>query len=193
MSGDLYRSMGVTAAINALGVYTGLGGSRPSERVWTAMTAASDSFVSIPSLLDSTGQIIAGWLGTQAARVTGGASPAIVMAAGACMTGGSERRMEQLPDPAGLRSAVVMQRFHRYKYDRLIRVSGAEIVEIGNVNGTDPGELGEALNPATCAVFVPAHLDGLSGTVPLETVAELAHSREYRSSSTPPISIFPWS
>jgi L-seryl-tRNA(Ser) seleniumtransferase len=120
--------MGVTAAINALGVYTDLSGSRPSERVWTAMTAASDSFVSIPSLLDSTGQIIAGWLGTQAARVTGGASPAIVMAAGACMTGGSERRMEQL-----------------------------------------------------------------SGTVPLETVAELAHSREYRSSSTPPISIFPWS
>ena len=175
MSGDLYRALGARWVINALGVYTDVGGSRPSDQVWAAMTEANQHFARLTDLLDGTGSLIAGWLGTQAARVTGGASPAIVMAVGACMTGASARRMEQLPDPAGMPSVVVMQRFHRYKYDRMIRMSGARIAEIGNVNGTDLAELEESLTQEVCAVFVPGHLDGIAGTVPLEEVAQAAH------------------
>jgi D-glucosaminate-6-phosphate ammonia-lyase len=172
---DLYHALGTRRVINALGVYTDVGGSRPSDRVWAAMSEANQHFARLTDLLDGTGSLIAGWLGTQAARVTGGASPAIVMAVGACMTGASGRRMEQLPDPAGMPSVVVMQRFHRYKYDRMIRMSGARIAEVGNVNGTDPAELEESLTPDVCAVFMPGHLDGIQGTVALEGVAQAAH------------------
>lgn len=176
MAQDIYQALGTRGVINALGVYTDVGGSRLSDRVWAAMSEANQQFAPLTDLLDRTGALIADWLGTQAARVTGGASPAIVMAVGACMTGASSRRMEQLPDPAGMPSAVVMQRRHRYKYDRMIRISGARIIEVGNVNGTDADDLAESMTSEVCAVFLPGHLEGIPGTVPLEEVAQIAHA-----------------
>lgn len=175
MSETIYHQLGARPVIDALGIYTDLGGSRMSSRVWEAMEEANRSFVRMPELLDTTGQRLAALLGAEAARVTPGASSAIAMGVAACMTGSDFRKMEQLPQTAGMPSQVLMQRRHRYKYDRMVRLPGASLVEVGNVNGTDPDELEAMITDETAAFCLPAHLDGIPGTVPLETVASIAH------------------
>jgi D-glucosaminate-6-phosphate ammonia-lyase len=124
----------------------------------------------MPELLDRSGELIAGLLGVEAARVVPGAAAGIALSVGACMTGGDGARMEQLPDTNGMQDAVVMQRGHRYRYDRCARLPGARIVE---VEGT-PELVRRALDDGAACLFHPAHLDGAPGTLPLGEVAELA-------------------
>ena len=93
-----------------------------------------------------------------------GASAGIALSVGACMTRADGRLMEQLPTTAGMRSLVLMQPGHHYKYDRCARMTGAHIVE---------GDLSSFADVA--CVLHPAHLDGKNGTLPLAEVAERAH------------------
>jgi D-glucosaminate-6-phosphate ammonia-lyase len=178
MSEGIYHRLGTKPVINGLGVYTDLGGSRLSPTVWAAMEEANRTFARMPELLETSGRIVAGLLGSEAARVTPGASSAIAMAIAACMTGTDARKTEQLPDVTGMPAQVLIQRRHRYKYDRMVRMTGAQLIEVGNVNGTEPQELEAALSEQTAAIFVPAHLDSIEGTVPLEIVATIAHTAE---------------
>ncbi len=171
-----YRELGLRPAVNALGIYTDVGGSRLSPKVWARMEAANRHFVAFPELLDRTGEVVAARLGTEAARVTPGASAGIAMATAACMAGTEGRLIERLPDTDGMRSTILIQRRHRYKYDRMVRMAGARIAELGNVNGTDVDDLVEAVDERTAAVFFPAHLEEVQGTVGLEKAAEIAHA-----------------
>jgi L-seryl-tRNA(Ser) seleniumtransferase len=85
--------------------------------------------------------------------------------------------MEQLPDTSGMRNEVVMQRNHRYKYDRMVRMTGARIVEAGDAGGTTLDQLDAAIGPDTAMICLPAHLDGAGDTVRLSDVAALARRR----------------
>lgn len=173
MENALYHRLGVTPVIDGLGIYTDLGGSRLSSTVWAAMEESNRSFVRMPDLLDSCGARIAEYLDAEAARVTPGASAAIALGTAACMIGLDAKMAEQLPDTAGLKSDVLIQRRHRYKYDRMVRLTGARLVEVGNVNGTNREELEAAIDSSTAAICFPAHLDRSPGTVPLEEVTEV--------------------
>jgi len=178
MTGDIYEWLGTKPVINARGIYTDLGGSVLAPGVWAAMESANQHFADLRELLDATGHMIAGLVGAEAARVTPGASAAIVLACGAVMTGLDGARMEQLPDTTGLPGEIVIQARHRYKYDRMVRMSGAQLVEAGDLAaGTSADQLAAAIGPGTAAVFVPGHLDGAAGTVVLEDVAAIAHDR----------------
>ncbi|MGZ5372269.1 MAG: aminotransferase class V-fold PLP-dependent enzyme [Aeromicrobium sp.] len=175
MGSGIYHDIGVIPAINGLGVYTDLGGSRLSPTVWRAMEESNQSFIRMPDLLDSSGAVIADLLHSEAARVTPGASSAIALGIAACMTGPNARFTEQLPDTTGLKTDVLIQGRHRYKYDRMVRHTGAQLREVGNINGTDPEELEAAIGSSTAAICFPAHLDRTPGTVPLEEVTEIGH------------------
>jgi D-glucosaminate-6-phosphate ammonia-lyase len=177
MTACVYHRLGSRPVINARGIYTDLGGSRLSPRVWGAMEEANRSFADMVALLGSTGDIIAGLVGAEAARVTPGASAAIALGTAACMTGMDGAMMERLPDASGMRNEVVMQRAHRYKYDRMIRMTGARIVEAGDAAGTTLEQLDAAIGPNTAMIAFPAHLDGADGTVALGAVTALAHRR----------------
>jgi D-glucosaminate-6-phosphate ammonia-lyase len=161
--------------INARGLYTDLGGSSMSPRVMKAVEEANGTFAEMTDLLDRAGEAVAALLQVDAARVTPGASAAIMLSLAACMTGTDGPRMEQLPDTTGMKGRVVMQRGHRYKYDRMVRMTGANLIEAGGDSGTSPGDLAETLGENTAAILFPAHLDGLNGTVPLEKTTEIAH------------------
>ena len=117
---SIFHRLGVKPVINACGIYTDLGGSILSPQVWAAMTEVNASFVSLPDLLDRTGELIARLVGAQAARVTPGAAAAIALGVGACMTGGDGEKMERLPDTSGMSGEVVLQRNQRlrWKYTR---------------------------------------------------------------------------
>jgi D-glucosaminate-6-phosphate ammonia-lyase len=170
----IFARLGVRPAINACGVYTDLGGSRLTPTVLAGMAEMNSQFVSMPELLDATGERIAELLKVPAARVTPGAAAAIMLATAAAMAEGDGAKGERLPDSSGMKNEVLIQAGHRYKYDRQVLMAGARLVEVGSLNGTRPDQVAAAMTAKTAMVIHPAHLDGKPGTIGLEEVAALA-------------------
>src|SRR5262249_12020882 len=156
------------------GIESGLGGARLSPSIWAAMGDVNEHFVSMVELLRTSGEIIARHVGTEAARVTPGAAASIMLMVAGVMTGKDASRTELLPRTEGLRDEIVLQWNHRYKYDRLIAMPGARLVRVGGEQGPTAEEICEAVTPRTAAFFLPAHLDGAQGTVPLSELVPLA-------------------
>jgi len=178
MHPTVYDRLRIRPVINCKGIYTDLGGGTLSPTVWAAMGEANLDTAEMVPLLESSGRRVAELVGAEAGWIIPGASAAIALATAACMTGGDGAAIERLPDTRGLRSEVVIQRAQRYKYLRMVWMTGARLVEVGSDAGTTRGELEAALDPATvAAAFVPAHLDGLPGIVPLREIAAMARAR----------------
>jgi L-seryl-tRNA(Ser) seleniumtransferase len=173
---QIFSSLGCRPVINACGVYTDLGGSRLSPQVWRAMKQANEFFVSIPELLDRTGQIVAELVDAEAARITMGASAAITLATAASIAGTDGQKLDRLPNTEGMKDCVLIQKRHRYKYDRMARLAGARLAEVGDEGGTEADQLSLAITDNVAAIIFPAHLDGIEGTVPLSDVAGIAHA-----------------
>lgn len=176
----IFERLGLAPAINARGTYSDLGGSRLSPGVWQAMQESNRAFIEMEDLLRKTGDAIAQLLGAEAARVTPGVAASLALSAAACMTRGDGRAIERLPDVSGLPNEMLIQRGHRYKYDRCLRLSGIGLVEVnGQGNGeVTPEVLAAAIGPRTAAIIFPAHLNNAPGTLGLEEVAAVARKRE---------------
>lgn len=172
-----FEKFGVRPVINACGIYTDLGGTVLSPGVWQAMQEINQSFVRMVDLLDRSGEMLAELLGTEAARVVPGASAAITLGAAACIAGKNGHAWEQLPDTAGLRSEVIIQKAHRYKYDRMVRIAGGRLVEVGTQQELSADQFDKAFSSQTAMVMFPAHLNGRTGTLPLREVHRIAKSR----------------
>ncbi|MBI2940478.1 MAG: hypothetical protein HYY04_08580 [Chloroflexi bacterium] len=171
---NVYAELGVRPVVNARGHNTFLGGSRLSPRVLVAMEEANRHFCSMAELQEKSGQAIAEILGCEAALVTPGAAAALALGTAACITGADGARIEQIPDLTGLKNAVLIQRRHRYKYDRCVTIVGPKLVEVGDTAGTSAEQLAAALGPLVANVLFPAHLDGVPGSVSLAEVVTLA-------------------
>ena len=169
-----FEQFGVKPVINACGIYTDLGGTVFSPSVWQAMQEINTSFVRMVDLLDRSGEMLAALLGADAARVTTGASAAITLGTAACIAGSDGKAWEQLPDTAGLKHEVIIQKAHRYKYDRMVRIAGGRLIDVGTTQGTSVLQLEQAFTPQTAMVMFPAHLDSKPGTVTLREVSRIA-------------------
>jgi D-glucosaminate-6-phosphate ammonia-lyase len=161
------EELGVKPVLNARGVYTDLGGSSLSPTVWSAMDESNRWFVDLPELLERSGEAIAALVGADAARVTTGAAAGLALGTAACLTGTDRAEIERLPDTGGMEARVLIQSGQRYKYDRCVRMVGAQLVE------TD--RLEDELRTGAAAVCFPAHLDGAAGTLSFSETVELAH------------------
>jgi L-seryl-tRNA(Ser) seleniumtransferase len=141
------------------------------------MAAAAEHFVDVIELNRAVGRYIADITGAEAGMVTGGAASGMVLSLAACMTGTNIAKVHQLPDTAGMRSNVVLQKIHRGHYSRLYGLTGAHLVEVGNLIETFAEELEAAIDAQTAAV---AYLFGpgipQTGLTLPETVA-IAHKR----------------
>jgi D-glucosaminate-6-phosphate ammonia-lyase len=177
MGSTIFDRLGTRPLVNARGIYTDLGGSILSPRVWAAMEEANRSYADVAELLDSTGAIVARLVGAEAARITPGASAAIVLGLGACMAGQDPAKQDRLPDTAGMRHEVLVQRRQRYRWDRMIGMAGGRLIEVGDGSGTTPEQLAGAIGAATAAVLVPGHLDGVEGVVPVRELAAIVRER----------------
>jgi L-seryl-tRNA(Ser) seleniumtransferase len=169
-----FNAFGVKPVINACGIYTDLGGTIFSPRVWQAMEDINTSFVRMVDLLDRSGEMLASLVGAEAARVTPGASAAITLGTAACIAGLDGEAWERLPDTTGLKNEAIIQKRHRYKYDRMTRIAGASLVETGSDSETSPRQLEAAIGPHTAMIMFPAHLDNKPGTVSLAEVSRIA-------------------
>jgi len=145
---DYFAGLGVKPFINAAGTYTMLTASLMPPAVMEAMNYASRHFYRLEDVQDAVGKRLAELLGAEAAMVTSGAAGALTSGTAACLAGVDPKKIEQLPDLTGMKSEVLMQKAHRYGYDRSVRATGIRIVEIETA-----AELEQAANERTAMML----------------------------------------
>ena len=176
--GDIYRELGATPIINAIGSVTMLGGSTPIPEVTEAMDRAGESYIPLMELEEKAGAFVAEMIGVPAAYVTSGAGSALTLAAAAVMAGDDDALIEQLPDTSGMKNEILIQRRQRYWYDRCLEASGAKLVEFGTDSETSREDLQNAIGPNTAAVhFYMVEQDQDPNSLSLEETIEISHSR----------------
>ncbi len=161
--------------INASGTLTTLGGCRVRPEAAAAMAAAAQEFVDLDGLLEATGRRIAGMLDVEAALVTAGASPALMLATAACIAGTDPDLRRRLPSDPPARRDIVVMRSHRNPYDNALPTAGGRFVEIGDCIRTHPWELESALGSNTAAVFFALQAEMLVASLSLDETIAIAH------------------
>jgi uncharacterized pyridoxal phosphate-dependent enzyme len=175
--GNVYARLGARPVINAGGNTTIWGGSTPSPEVLQAMHEAGNSFVAMDELLATSGARIADLLGSEAAYATAGCYAALVLSTAACITGNDPEKAAQIPDLTSLKSEVVLQKRHRYNFDRAFTIPGSKLSLAGDENGTSTRQLKDAIGPDTAAVAFVIRPDPDNSVVSLEETIEIAHAR----------------
>ena len=145
---DVLGELGVRSFINAAGTYTRLTASRMPREVLSAMQRASTTYVDLGELHEKAGARIAELLECESALVTAGCASALTLATAACVAGDAGDRIKRLPDTAGMKSEVVLQRSHRNGYDHAIRNCGVRLVEVETA-----AELNAAITDRTAMLF----------------------------------------
>ena len=154
--GEIYRELGARPVINAIASVTMLGGSTPFPEVREAMEQANDAYVPLIELEEKAGQVIAEMVDVPAAYITSGAGSALTLATAAFMAGDDDSKIEQLPDTSGMKNEILIQKRHRYWYDRCLQLAGARLLEFGSEEQTTRADLERAIGPNTAAVHYNA-------------------------------------
>lgn len=172
-SRQVYEELGLRPVINCSGFHlTVLGGSILSPTVMESLEQANRYFVDMKDLLDKSGQMIAEMIGAESALVTAGCSSAMALGIAACMAGKDPEKAQRLPDTSGMKNEIIIQKGQRYKYDRTLTIPGAKLVEVGDENGTSPGEIEEAISEQTVALHYVAS-GNQKGIVPIEELLRI--------------------
>src|SRR5918994_455363 len=114
---DYFREMGIRPFINAAGTYTAMTSSLMPPEVMDAIAYASKHYVMLDEIHDRVGERIASLLKCEAAMVTSGAASALTLGTAAILTGTDRQRILNLPNLAGMKSEVIIQKSHRFGYD----------------------------------------------------------------------------
>ena len=150
--GQIYKEMGATPVINAIGSVTLLGGSTPKPVVKEAMDRADSAYIHLPHLQEVVGKKIAEYCNVPSAYVTSGAGAALALAGAAFMAGNDDDLIQQLPNTSGMKGEMLIQKCQRYWYDRCVEVSGAKLVEFGDELGAIESDLENAITDQTCGI-----------------------------------------
>ncbi len=145
---NLYQELGVRPVINCKGAYTVIGASRQWPELHAAMAEASNHFVFLEELQEKIGERLSKLIGSEAAMVSTGAAGAITLGTCASLTGTDEEKIRLLPDLAGIKSEVLIQKRHRNNFDHAIRNTGVKLIE---VEGKD--QLLSAVNDRTAMLY----------------------------------------
>ena len=171
----VYQELGVRRVINAQGNRTLLGGSAVSQDIQNAMEYANEHYVEMRELLDKSGEYVAQILGVEAAYITSGCAAALTLGTAGFMTGSDLDKMAQLPNTAGMKTDILIQKLQRYSYDRCFTLTGANLVEVGDSNGCSDEQLRSAIGNNTAGVAFLAKQDWNNSILPLEEVIQIAH------------------
>jgi L-seryl-tRNA(Ser) seleniumtransferase len=119
----------------------------PPEVV-AAWAEASRHFVDLADLQDKVGARIAKLLGIEAAMVTTGAAGALQLGTAAVVTGADAKRIRRLPDTAGMRNEVILQRSHHTCYDNQLSNVGVRLIDVETA-----ADVQRAINGRTALLF----------------------------------------
>ena len=149
---DVVGELGVRTFLNAAGTYTRLTASKMPPEVLNAMRIASTRYVDLNELHEKTGDRVAKLLECDAALITSGCASALTLATAACVAGTDPERIKLLPDTAGMKNEVVLQKVHRNGYDHAIRNCGVRLVEVETA-----AEMEAAISDRTAMLFFLNH------------------------------------
>jgi uncharacterized pyridoxal phosphate-dependent enzyme len=127
---DYFRELGVRPFINAAGTYTAMTASLMAPEVMDAINYASKHYVMLDELHDRVGERIASLVRAEAAMVTSGAASALTLGTAAVLTGGDRQKIADLPNLASMKSEVIIQKAHRFGYERAVRNCGVRLIEV---------------------------------------------------------------
>ena len=141
---DYFKELGVRPFINAAGTYTDMTASLMPPEVMSAINFASKHYVPLNELHDRVGERIATLVKAEAAMVPSGAASAMTLGLAGVLTGLDPQKIVDLPNLAGMKTEVIMQKSHRFGYDHALRNCGVKIVEVETA-----AELEAAITPQT--------------------------------------------
>jgi L-seryl-tRNA(Ser) seleniumtransferase len=128
---DYFRELGVRPFINAAGTYTAMTASLMPGEVMDAINYASRHYVMLDELHDRVGERIAALVRSEAAMVTAGAASALTLGTAAVLTGTDRQKIGELPNlTATMKRDVIIQKAHRFGYERAVRNCGVRLVEV---------------------------------------------------------------
>ena len=153
LNNPVYTRFGVKPLINAGGTHTTHGGSMMRPEVREAMSLASESYVNLVELKRATGRFVAEITGADAGLITSGAAGGLVLATAAVMTGDDDAKIAQLPDTAGMKNEILMQRNNPDSYTKCHEYAGATLTYAGDGNGASQNQLAEAITDKTAAIL----------------------------------------
>jgi uncharacterized pyridoxal phosphate-dependent enzyme len=189
-SGNPYDELGVTTVINCEGTMTMLGGSILRPELESVMAMAGRHFVNIPELEVAAGKRIAEMLKLPdgyGALVTSGAAAAIQSGLAGILTKDNETLIRQLPDLAGMKSEVIIQKSHRNPFDHQLRSTGIKLIVIETAD-----ELRHAVNERTAMMHF-SNFANATGQIKVDEWVKLA--KQYNipcmndaAADTPPVS-----
>lgn len=179
---DFFKRYGLRQVLNASGTETMHGASRASQAVVEAVAAILPASVEIAELQKAASRVIARSTGAEAGMITGCSAAGISVCVAAAMAGRSLARAEQLPDTAGMKSKVVIQKGHNINFGgevgQMIRIAGAGLVEIGTANSAGLYQLEAALtDEVAAAVYVVSHHTVQNGMISLQDFVRACHAR----------------
>lgn len=165
--------LGVTSIINAGGTNTRHAGTIPRAECMAAMQDMCGVFVRMDEYMPAVGQAIADLIGVPAAAITSGATGGLVLQAAAAMTRNDLERAARLPDATGMPNELLIQRKQRFSYDKMYRLPGAKLVEVGRPDGCTAAEVEAAITANTAGLIdVQSPFKAHNG-VPLPELATL--------------------
>src|SRR5262245_48110857 len=123
------RLLGVRPHIGAHEHISRLSGSRMPDEVMEALVEANRFFVDMEELSEAAGRKVAELLGAEAALVTAGGFSSMILAAAGCLTGDDPAKVDALPHPDWPKRECLIQKAHRFSYDRAYRAAGMIIVD----------------------------------------------------------------
>jgi len=148
------RLLGVRPHIGAHEHISRLSGSRMPDEVVEALVEANRFFVDVEELSEAAGRKVAELLGAEAALVTAGGFSSMILAAAGCLTGRDPAKIDALPHPDWPKRECLIQKAHRFSYDRAYRAAGMTIVE-----AMDRAEILEKLSENTAMIAVLAAVE----------------------------------
>jgi L-seryl-tRNA(Ser) seleniumtransferase len=123
------RLLGVRPHLGAHEHISRLSGSRMPPEVIEALVEANRFFVDMEELSEAAGRKLAELLGAEAALVTAGGFSSMILGAAGCLTGTDPAKIDALPHPDWPKRECLIQKAHRFDYDRAYRAAGMTIVE----------------------------------------------------------------
>src|SRR2546423_6028148 len=138
---SVYEAIGVKHIINATGTVTTLGGSLMPREVVAAWSEAAKHFVDLSDLQEKVGAQIAKLVGVEAAMVTTGAAGALLLGTAAAVTRGDRALLKRLPDTAGMKNEVILQKAHHSCYDNQLTNVGVKLIDVETAD-----DVGRAIN-----------------------------------------------
>ncbi len=192
---DYYAKLGIPTIINAAGTYTTLTAACMPPEVLAAVQKAALHPVRLHDLQQKAGEYIARRLKCEGAVVTSGAAGAISLATAASLQYANNISPLDIPQAIdGRKNQVIVQRSHRYEYDRAMYLCGARVTEVVTLD--DYKRACGAGNAVMTNFFNAAEdEDGIAGSAQIGREEWLRVAHEYKipchldaAADMPPIS-----